>query len=119
VVVACLALEAEAVMPVIHDLHAQADRLRGDAEGWRQVATLTASEMTQFGQMRSAELAPANFGLLRGSIKTAVTPEGDNANWRVRGEVYSDLPYAETMEDGRRAGKRPPPRPPTPFPWLK
>src|SRR6185369_11868824 len=79
---------------------------------WRKAGFDIGEQAAQFMSTRAIGYVPVNFGRLKKSITIHVGFQGDSASAAVLAEVYSDLAYAETMELGRRPGKRPPPTAP-------
>lgn len=77
---------------------------------WPKVAESAMHEATAYGQRLTQENIREDDLLFRrallNSISTQVVSEG--SPMVTTGHVYSELPYAEVMEDGRQPGKFPP-----------
>ena len=89
------------------------EAMRRAGDDWPNVAKSAMVEAVEFGQMATQENIRAADLLFRrmllNSIATQVLSEGSPATgYTTKGHVYSELPYAEVMEDGRRPGKFPP-----------
>lgn len=90
----------------IPELPPFAARLRGAQSVLRSELTTAMRRIVIAGQTLSRGLAPVDTGRLRDSITGRVTAVGGD----VRGSWGTSLPYAEAVEEGRRAGAPMPPQ---------